>query len=112
VNISIKTGTTYELKFIYNDVDGVPIDITGASARMQLRRSAYSPVSVEPTPTLNGVAGEVIFKFSPEDTASVLKNNSEAETFLFDALLTLTNGDVILLAEGKAEVKQVITRDD
>ncbi len=112
MNISIKTGTTYELKFIYNDVDGIPINITGASARMQLRRSTHSPVSAEPSSVINGEAGEITFKFLPEDTTSILKNNAEAETFLFDVLLTLTNGDVILLADGKAEVKQVITRDN
>ena len=46
VNITIKKGTTYEHVFIYVDENGVPIDITGYGARMQIRETVTSAAYV------------------------------------------------------------------
>jgi hypothetical protein len=112
MKLNIKTGTTFELKFVYNDVDGLPIDITGATARMQMRRSARSPVTIDSTATINGLAGEVLFTIASNQTSNILKDGANSEQFYFDALLTTADGKTVVLGEGTAEVKLAITRDE
>lgn len=42
LDIEIEQGATFELVFIYQDEAGNPIDLTGMTARMQLRRQYKS----------------------------------------------------------------------
>lgn len=108
-----KAGKTNKLSLVYTDVDGNPIDITGASARMVIRDDMYSSVIVNAVGAVNGVAGEIVFTSVPADTVNVLTEKKDVQKELIgDVELTLSNGDVIdLFEEGfLIKLKQSVVR--
>jgi hypothetical protein len=54
LDICIKKGATFTLPITYKDDDGVPIDLTGYSAKMQIRSSPTSTEVIVDLTTENG----------------------------------------------------------
>lgn len=74
LDIEIEQGATFELTFIYQDEAGNPFDLTGMTARMQLRRTYNSPTPlIELTNANNRIifdpfAGKITLRISATDT--------------------------------------------
>jgi hypothetical protein len=86
--LTIEQGSTFQMQFRWK-VDGVIMNLTGATARMQLRRSSGSPIVFELTNTnsriiLGGVDGTVSLELTPAETSSIPAGN-----FVYDLEITL-----------------------
>lgn len=77
LDIEIEQGATFELVFIYQDELGNPIDLTGMTARMQLRRQYKSTEVLIGLTTENGriiidpFAGKITLRIAATDTADL-----------------------------------------
>lgn len=95
-----------------NAADFVPIDLTGCTARMQVRSEVESPdVLIELTTengriTLGGVDGTVDLLISAADTAAI-----DWDGGVFDLEIVHPGGQVTRLAEGSVSVSPEVTRD-
>ena len=74
LDIQIEQGATFELVFIYQDEAGNPIDLTGMTARMQLRRQFKSEQVIIGLTTENGriiidsLLGKITLRIAVVDT--------------------------------------------
>lgn len=107
--LQIQQGATYRRTFRWL-ADGEPVNLTGATARMQIRRSVRAPEVIFDASTENGrlainaLAGEVTLVISAADTAQ-LPNRSA----VYDLEVDL-GGEVSRLVEGTVEVSPEVTR--
>lgn len=107
-SFTVDQGSTFYLNLIYQDSDGVPIDITGNTARMQLRRAFNSVVDLTLTSAsgdivITGNTGNILITISDTDTGLL-----EAGFYLYD--LELDNGGVITrLIQGQITLSQQVT---
>jgi hypothetical protein len=116
----IEQGATFTLGFTWHQegdvVNGVvtagdPYDLTGWTARMQLRQKQGSPVLLEATTengkiTLGGTTGRVDVKFTDADTGSLTVASGRYDLELVDPA-----GDVLRLLQGSVTVDANITQD-
>ena len=76
-DFTIEQGTTLTKEFIYKDSFGIPIDLTGFTARMQLRPTVASESVLLDLTTenggivLGGATGEVKMVFTEADTVAL-----------------------------------------
>lgn len=74
LNLTIEQGATFLLTLIYQDDTGAPANLTGSTARMQLRTSKSAASSVLELTTENGrisidgAAGQINLTISATDT--------------------------------------------
>lgn len=109
-NLYLKANKDNYIELTYKDCDGFVIDITGASARMMMRRSMYSDPIIDVTASIIGNTGSIIFDLSPSDTAGILDAYPE-EKLIYDVELTLANGKKRVILEGVATLRESVTRD-
>lgn len=109
-NLYIKAGKNYTLKLVYKDCDGFVVNITGASAKLVMRKSMYSDLLVSVDAMIDGPTGEIVFEVEPSHTLNILGDNIE-DKLLYEANLTLQNGKEICVLEGIALVRQSLDRD-
>jgi len=73
--MNIKAGSTYILNMYYEDSDGTPIDISGWSARMKMRRGASTTAELVldcgPYLTITGEEGKVNLTLSGTVTSGL-----------------------------------------
>lgn len=119
--LQIEQGATFTLGFNWHRegdvVDGEvtpgdPYDLTGWSARMQVRKSLTSPVLLEASTTngkivLGGDSGRVDIKFTDEDTDTLTVKSG-----VYDLELENPLGDVFRLLEGSVTISPSVTRAD
>ena len=109
-DIKIEQGATFRLSLIYEDSNGDPIDLTGYTARMQVRRKHSDPVALLDFTTENGaiVLGGVTGTITVTGLASITED-IPAKPCVYD--LELVNGtEVDRIIEGCAEVTPEVTR--
>ena len=77
-DIRIRQGASFNLPIIYTDNEEppAPIDLTGFSARMTIRKNAASPSIIELTTengriTLGGAAGTITLSINATDTEAL-----------------------------------------
>jgi hypothetical protein len=93
LDIEIEQGATFELVFIYQDEAGNPFDLTGMTARMQLRRTYNSPDALLTLTTENSrititpLLGKIVLNISATDTTPLTGSG------VYD--LELVNGSVV-----------------
>lgn len=109
VDFNIYQGDDYLHSFIWQDDQGTPIDLTGYSARLQVRRKASDTEFIlEITDldgiTLGGVAGTVDIQIPGAETAKITKAS------VYDLELTDASGTVITLTAGNVCIFQEVTR--
>lgn len=110
-DLSIDQGATFQLLITWNDPSGNPIDLTGYTARMQIRPEVTSStVILEMTTenggiTLGGVAGTISLTKSATDTAAVT-----ADSGVYDLELATADGIVTRLIQGSVVFNPEVTR--
>ena len=105
----IIANTTYSLVFDYKDKNGIAIDITGATAKLSLRKTALDLVSIDAIGVVEGVEGKITFNILPEQTNGILERSKE--TYFIGAILTLASGEVISLLQSEIQIQENIVRD-
>jgi hypothetical protein len=121
LNLEIEQGATFTHTFYWENRDGTPVDLTGATALMQIRAekstsadhkasiASYAyPVS-GPTPwfdaiTITELEGKLVVYLNPTDTSQI-----EAGEWWYDTLITFTTGEVFRLTEGRMVVDPGVT---
>lgn len=112
-NITIEQGATLRLSFIWKDSDEDPINLTGYSARMQVRRTASSTDALlslssdDGQITLGGEAGTIDVVGSAD-----LTKNMKAKCGVYDIELESSGGVVTRLIQGDVTISPEVTRDE
>ena len=110
-DITINQGATFELTVTWKDSTGAAINLTGYSARMQVREtysSASTVVSLTDASgiTLGGAAGTIAILISATTTAALTAPFSG----VYDLELVSAGGVVTRLLQGAATVTPEVTR--
>lgn len=89
-----------------------PVDLTGCSARMQVRSEVGSPDVLLELTTENGqlelvpAEGRIIQKLSATETAAI----TDWQRGVYDLEVVFADGTVVRLLEGSVKVKPEVTR--
>lgn len=109
-SLRIDQGATYALSFEWLDDDGLPIDLTGCTARMQLRATPATPVlldlSTENTRlSLLGSTGIVELLVDAPTTAGL-----SCGVGVYDLRVTFPSGRVDVALAGRFVLVLAVTR--
>jgi hypothetical protein len=110
-NIICDQGATLDRSLTLKDSAGSLANLTGFSAKMQVRTTASSSgvalelSTVNSRVILGGALGTVRLKVDAATTAALT-----AGDYVYDLEITAPNGDVTRLVEGKFKVKPEVTR--
>lgn len=107
-NLVIDQGSTWEQALLYRDPSGAAIDLTGCTARMQVREFYESEEPLVSIDTDDGITissgGRIDLVLTAEQTADI-----PAGKYVYD--LELVNGDVVTrLLQGRFVVDPEVTR--
>lgn len=109
INLAAHAGATRELSLTWTE-GGEPVDLTGWSARMQVRSSVASEIVLVDLESpseivLGGVDGTIWTELSSATTDALA-----AGGYRYDLRLEDPDGDVTYLVEGSLKVKEPVTR--
>lgn len=109
-NISAEQGTTYAATVTYNDSNGNPVSLVGATASMQVRKfagstSRYLTLNNSNGLTLGGALGTVTISISPAALSLV-----PAGSYVYDLEVVLAGGSTVKLIGGTFTVSAEVTR--
>lgn len=110
-DLSIDQGATFQLLITWNDPSGTPINLTGYTARMQIRPTQpSSTIVLELTTenggiTLGGLAGTISLFASATATAAIT-----ADSGVYDLELASAGGIVTRLLQGSVTFNPEVTR--
>lgn len=117
VGLLIRTGFGFTKRIIYKS-GGVAVDLSGASARLDIKESpldeeplfTFASDAVDgPTLTLNAVPGAIDFSATEEDTEAIALEVSHLRC-VYDFKLTLPGEEPICLFSGPALIQKGITQ--
>ena len=110
-DILIEKGATFQLSLTWKAPNGTPYDLTGYTARMQVRK-AYSSTttllsltSANSDIVLGGVAGTIIVTATATATAAI-----DATRGVYDLELVAPSGVVTRVLKGDVEISPEVTR--
>lgn len=119
-DMEVDQGTTFRKTITWKDSSSTPVNLTGYTARMQVRASFTSSGTVASLTTSNGgitlggAAGTVALYISATDTAafSTASPSQFADAFVgvYDLELVSASGDVTRLLHGDFIVNPEVTR--
>ena len=108
-NFTIEQGTSFRKPFVYKDSLGIPIDLSGFTARMQMRPSKSSSLVLLDLTTENGgiviegPKGAVTMVFTEAMTSALSRSG------VYD--LELVNGSTVMrFVEGEITLSKEVTR--
>jgi hypothetical protein len=110
-DFEIEQGTTQQKVFGYKAGDQTPINLTGFTARMQIRPKLASDVVLLELSTTNGrlqlggIAGTVTMLFAPATTTGVPWSRG-----VYDLELTSPDGAVTRMLMGEITLSKEVTR--
>lgn len=110
-NLLIEAGATFNLTVTYTDSGGTPIDLTGYTARMQIRANPADPGSTFELNTTNGrivitgPTGLLTLLISAADTGALTLT-----TGVYDLIVTSAGGVVSRLLQGDVTVDAAVTK--
>lgn len=110
-DFEIEQGTTLLKPIVWKDSAGVPVNLTGYTARMQVRQSTSAADVLLELSTTNSrisitpLTGTVTLIFTPEVTSAITWRRGK-----YDLELTSADGTVTRLIEGEITVSKEITR--
>lgn len=121
--ITLEQGATFRLSFVYgtrgpDDVDGnptmgTPHDLTGCTARMQIRQKFGSPVIIDLEDVLSaslagivlgGVTGEISIHISDEQTEALTIKRGK-----YDLKIIFPSGDEKRVLQGDVTISKAAT---
>lgn len=107
VNLELNQGEDWADEYLW-EIDDEPVDLTGSTAKMQLRRVPGGSLVLEAsttagTLTLGGVAGTIAVNI-PAATMSGLKGQG-----VYDLEITFASGRVHRFMEGTFKMKTEVT---
>lgn len=105
--LRIKQGDTFHLEILWNDSEGTPVDMTGCSARMQLRRTPGGPLLLDMS-TDNGRIALAAGSFTFDVDAQAMQRLS-APDGVFDLQVEYPDGRIATILGGKFELIQDVT---
>lgn len=111
-DFEIEQGATRIVPLVWKDSSGNPVNLTGASARMQVRRSAADTEVLLEMSTSNSrisvaaLEGKINLIFSASVTAALKWRRGQ-----YDLEVTSGDGSVTRLMQGEITVSPEITRD-
>lgn len=91
------THATFSEQTVLRDADGVPLDLTGYSARMHIRRERQDLLPLFDLSSdagdieLGGVEGTLVFRIDADATAGAVLLDPDGEGWVYDLLLTDTS---------------------
>jgi hypothetical protein len=110
-NFTIDQGAEYTTTIVYKDPQGVPIDLTGYSAKMELREQSSSPNPAALTLTspsggivITPLAGQLDITMTTAQTGAL-----DARFYVYDLELTLS-GVVTRIIQGQITVSAQVTQ--
>ena len=113
LDLEIEQGATYNRTFIWEtqDVPPQPIDLTGATARMQIRDKQQGQIYIEATTTngkiiLGTTNGHITILLTPTDTTLLDKRRLK-----YDLEITGPSFGLARVLEGNVIVSPNITQD-
>lgn len=106
VNLNIDAGATFSVEFAYTNEDGSVFDLTGYTAKMQLRDMPTSPtVVLEVTPTLTILTGIIGVTISAAQTATLTNSR-----YVYAIELYGSGGYTLRPVEGYINVSAEVVR--
>jgi hypothetical protein len=109
-DLTIEQGATFSQLITYKD-NGVPVSLTGYTARMQVRATLESASTLVELTTANGrialggAAGTITLTISATDTAALTSGRG-----VYDLELVSGSGIVTRLLQGVATISRNVTR--
>lgn len=109
LDIEIEAGATWEREWSVVDEDGIPADLSGYSARMDIKRSATDPetlltlITTNDTLTILADSGMIVARIEAADTAAL-----PWRAAVYDVLLS-NDTDTWRIVEGTVTVVPGIT---
>lgn len=111
LNLVIEQGATFDPVLTWKDQNGALIDLTGFTARMQIRDTVDAPDTLHELTTenggiaLGGGAGTITLSISAADTAAF-----DFEQAVYDLEVEAANGNVTRLLRGVVTLSKEVTR--
>ena len=117
-DIDCEKGATFRRVITWGDENESPINLTGFSARMQVREAFTSSTTVASLTnangkiTLGGATGQVTIQLTASDTAALPVSTTFGDAWVgvYDLELVAPSGDVTRLLEGQFVVTPEVTR--
>ena len=112
LNLKIYQRATFRRRIVWKDGRSRPVNLTGYTARLQIRESASSPAVLLELSTSNGrinltpTAGIIELYVSDEDTTAITSWSKA----VYDLLMFASNGEQIRLLEGNVTVSPGVTQ--
>jgi hypothetical protein len=109
-NFEVDQNTTFSFTLEYKDNAGAPINLTGASAKLQVRdkkggtQLAFSLTSPSGGITIDPLLGKLTVKMTPTQTSKLFFPKSE-----YDLMLTDSNLNKTKLLEGFITLSRSVT---
>jgi hypothetical protein len=105
-NFTIDAGGTLVREFIYKDDNGDTIDISGYSARAQVRKSTFRELVFSSVPTIDPDTFVITMTWTPQQTSLLVDSNYVYGLVIFDE----DYNDVVVLTRGVLTVNQEIVK--
>lgn len=108
LNLLVEQGATFSKTLVWKDKNKRAINLTGYTARMQIRKTVGDATVIYELTTANGritfpAAGTIKLNI-PAAVTSTLQSG------VYDLEMIAPNGDVLRLIEGKVTVSPEVTR--
>jgi hypothetical protein len=109
-NFEVDQNATFSFIVEYKDNDGLPIDLTGSTAKMQVRdtkggsKLAFSLTSPAGGITITPLLGKLTIKMTPTQTNKLFYPKSS-----YDIMVTDSNANKIKLLEGFITLSRSVT---
>ena len=109
-NLLIEQGATFTQEFVWKDSAGTPIDLTGCSARMKIRKLKTDEVVVSLTSPSGGIVldeleGRITITISAENTSLLPVCDGR-----YDLEIVQPSDVVTRLVQGDVEISAEVTR--
>lgn len=104
-NFTVDAGGTLVRQFIYKDAEGETIDISGYSARAQVRKSTYKELVIDSVPVIDPVTFVITMTWTAAQTSLLVDSN-----YVYGLEIYNEAGDVAVLTHGVLTVNQEIVK--
>jgi len=109
LNLTVEQGADFSKRLVWRDKNKRPVNLTGYTAKMQVRSSAGSPTVILELSTTNG---RISLPGSGAIELTIASNDTETITSgVYDLKLYAPDGKEIRFIEGKLTVTPGVTKD-